>query len=155
MSIGAHPSFLFRTETVTANGTSKDVMTTQRYFAWEATPSYHLNKNIGLGIYYLGSHGLTENLIQFTHFVALRALISNIPLGKKFNFTFIPQVYYLQQDALSGMYWNTILNVSKNQFPIMFSINLSQTIQSEIVGKEFLWGIGLVYNINKLYYRAK
>jgi hypothetical protein len=155
MSVGAHPSFLFRTETVTINGTSKDVMTSQRYFAWEATPTYQLNKKVGLGVYYLGAHGLTKDLIQLSHFVAFRALISNIPLGKHFNFTAIPQLYYLKQDKIAGYYWNAILNVEKNNFPLMVSLNLSQTIQSEIVGKDFLWGIGLVYNINNQYYKTK
>lgn len=155
MSIGAHPSFLFRTEIVTINGTSKDVTTSQRYLAWETTPTFHLSKKVGVGLYYLGSHGLTEDLIQFTHFVAFRALISNIPMGNKFNFSFIPQVYYLRQDRLSGTYWNAMIGLAKNNFPISISANLSQTIQSEIAGKQFLWGVGLVYNINNSYYKAE
>lgn len=155
MSVGAHPSYLFRNEPVTINGTTKDMMTTQRYFAWEATPTYHLNKKIGVGIYYLGSHGLTKDLIQYTHFVALRAIMSNIPLGKHFNLLFIPQVYYLKQDQVTGTYVNATLGLAKNNFPVSLSVIANQAVQSEIVGKGFLWSVGLVYNINKEYRRTK
>lgn len=155
MSIGAHPSYLFRTEILTTNGVSKEVMTTQRYFAWEATPTYHLSKKIGIGLYYLGSHGLTKDLIQYTHFVALRSIISNISLGKHFNFMFIPQVYYLKQDQLTGTYINATFGFAKNNFPVSISLIANQTLQSEIVGKDFLWSVGLVYNINKEYERKR
>lgn len=155
MSIGAHPSFLFRTETITINGKDKEVMTVQRYFAWEATPTYHLSKKIGVGLYYLGSHGLTKDLIQFTHFVAFRVITANIPLGKHLNFMFIPQVYYLEQDQVAGTYINATLGLAKKNFPVSVSLTANQTLQSEIKGEDFLWSVGLVYNINKEYERKR
>jgi hypothetical protein len=45
------------------------------------TPTYFFNKNFGLGVYYLGSHGLDENITQYTHFVALKSILSNIKIS--------------------------------------------------------------------------
>jgi hypothetical protein len=47
-----------------------------------------------------------------------------------------------------------VLELAKNRFPVTVNVNLSQIIRSEIVGKEFLWSVGLVYNINQTYRRV-
>lgn len=154
LGIGAHPSFLFRTETATIAGTSKEILTSQRYVAWEASPTYRLNKKVALGLYYIGSHGLTRDLLQLSNFVAARAIFSNLKLGPKFNYSFSPQVYYLQQDKREGTYWNANFGLAKNHFPLTFSAIVSQKIQSEIPGKDFLWSLGLVYNINNTYFKT-
>ncbi len=154
LGIGAHPSLLFRTETATIAGINKEVLTTQRYVAWEASPTYRLNKNVAVGLYYIGSHGLTRDLIQLTNFVAARAIFTNLKLGSQFNYSFSPQVYYLKQDKLEGTYWNASFGLAKNHFPLTFSAIVSQKIQSEIPGKDFLWSLGLVYNINNTYFKT-
>jgi hypothetical protein len=97
---------------------------------------------------------LTPDLIQYTHFVALRALATKVPLGRHFSGTAVPQVFYLSQDGHTGTYWNVVLELAKNRFPVTVNANLSRTIRSEIVGKEFLWSVGLVYNINQTYRRV-
>ncbi len=102
----------------------------------------------------VGGHGLTPDLIQYTHFVALRALATKVPLGRHFSGTAVPQVFYLSQDGHTGTYWNVVLELAKNRFPVTVNANLSRTIRSEIVGKEFLWSVGLVYNINQTYRRV-
>jgi hypothetical protein len=152
-SVGAHPSFLFQGQPPPSNGGAQ-VMTTQRYFAVEATPTYHFSPHLGVGVYYLGGHGLTPDLIQYTHFVALRALATRVALGRHFNGTVVPQVFYLYQDGRDGTYWNVVLELAKNRLPVTVNVNLSQIIRSEIVGKEFLWSVGLVYNINQTYRRV-
>lgn len=151
MSVGAHPSVLFRTEVANIGGVNKELLTSQRYLAWEATPTYYLNKNVGVGLYYLGSHGLTNDLVQFTNFLAVRTIVSNLKTGKHFNVSFVPQVYYLQQDNRKGIYFNASFNLAKNHFPVSVSANISKAFKTEIVGKDFLWSIGLVYNINNRY----
>lgn len=155
MGIGAHPAFLFRAETAIVNGISKELTTTQRYVAWEASPTYRLNKKVGLGLYYLGSHGLTKDLIQYGHFVALKAIISNLKLTNQLNLSLVPQFYYLKQDQAAGTYFNASLGLAKTHFPVSVSANISKTINSEIKGKDFLWSVGLVYNINNQYYKTK
>ena len=155
MSLGAHPSVLFRTETANIGGVNKELLTSQRYIAWEATPTYQLNRKIGVGLYYLGSRGLTKDLVQFTHFLAIRAILANLKLTKQFNFTLVPQIYYLQQDNRGGTYFNASFSLAKSHFPVSLSANISKTFKTEIIGKDFLWSIGLVYNINNRYVKMR
>jgi hypothetical protein len=151
LGLGAHPAYLFRTEAVQINGKSKEVLDTQRYLAWEATPTYHVSKKLALGIYYLGSHGLRPDLNQWLTFLTARAIISNLSLGPKFSASFLPQYYYLKQDFYSGTYVNCTFNIYKKKFPISITGMLSQGIHTTIPGKKFLWSTGLVYNINRYY----
>lgn len=155
MSIGAHPAFLFRTETAFIAGVSKEIITTQRYVAWEASPTYHLNKKVSVGFYYIGSHGLSKDLIQLGNFVAARAMFNDLQLGKDFSASFSPQVYFLQQDDRTGTYWNASFGLAKKHFPLSISAIFSQKFQTEIPGKDFLWSLGLVYNINNTYLKIK
>jgi hypothetical protein len=151
MGLGAHPAFMFRSETITIGGVQKELLTTQRYVAWEASPNFRINQKLSLGMYYIGSHGLTKDLIQWGSFVAARAFLSDFIAPKSLNTLFIPQVYWLKQDIKSGTYWNATLNISKKKSPLMLNGIVSQPIRTKIVGKNFLWSVGLVYNINNKY----
>jgi hypothetical protein len=153
MGVGAHPSVVFREVSVVDNGVSKDFMSAQRYFAWEVTPTLIINKNLNFGIYYLGSHGLTKDIVQYTTFVALKSGI-NIH-SNKFMLGIAPQVYYLKMDTKAGFYSNITANFYKKNFPISLNGVVSKTIDTEIVGKDFLWSLGLVYNINNTYLKKK
>ncbi len=154
LGIGAHPSVVFRDISVVNNGISKDYLIAQRYFAWEASPTYIINKNINLGLYYLGSRGLTNDIVQNTTFLAVRSGI-NLNLSNKFTLGFIPQAYYLKMDDKDGTYVNATMNLYKKNFPISLNVIASKAIKTEIIGKDFLWSIGLVYNINNMYYKMK
>jgi hypothetical protein len=154
MGIGAHPSFLFRTQTVVVGGVTRDITTTERYVAMEATPTFQLSKKVGVGVYYLGGHGLTNDLIQATHFLAVRAILTKAQLGQRLNYSLIPQFYYLQQDELRGTYTNLYAALAMNRSPVSLSANLNWKIKSQIGGDDFLWGVGLVYNIDNEYSRT-
>ena len=98
LGIGAHPSVVFRDISVVNNGTTKEFLSAQRYFAWEASPTYVVNKNLNFGVYYLGSRGLTKDIVQNTTFLALKSSI-NLHLSNKFTLGLIPQAYYLKMDS--------------------------------------------------------
>ena len=153
MGIGAHPSFVFRTVTSTVNGVTNESITTQRYVAWEIAPTYVLNKKVNIGLYYLGSHGLTKDIIQYTTFLTVRSTISHLNLSKGFSLTLMPQLYYLKMDKKTGTYVNGTVILSKKNFPLSLSSIVSQAIDTEIVGNEFVWNIGLNYNFNQKYVR--
>ncbi|MCR9062646.1 MAG: hypothetical protein NXI00_01705 [Cytophagales bacterium] len=154
LGLGAHPSVVFRDVSVTNNGVKKEYLVAQRYFAWEASPTYIINKNASLGLYYLGSKGLTKDIVQNTTFVALRSVL-NLNLSKKFNLGLIPQVYYLKMDEKYGTYVNATLNLYKKNFPVSLNAIASKAIKTKIVGKDFLWSVGAVYNINTNYNKLK
>lgn len=154
LGLGAHPSVVFRDISVIDNGVTKNFMAAQRYFAWEASPTYILNKNASLGLYYLGSKGLTKDIVQNTTFIALRSML-NLNLSNKFRLGLIPQTYYLKMDDKDGTYVNATINLYKRNFPVSLNAIASKAIKSNIVGKDFLWSVGVVYNINNQYAKLK
>lgn len=155
MSIGAHPSFVFRDVTVITNtGVEKNYLNAQRFFAWEATPLYFINKRIGFGINYLGSRGLTKDIVQYTTFIAFKSVMPHISLNKDYYLSFIPQVFYLKMDKNEGTYASAIVGIAKNNFPISISTIMSKKIKSEVAGKDFVWNIQLNYNINNRYHKT-
>ena len=153
MSIGAHPSIVFRDVSLTTNtGLNKNYLTGQRYFAWEATPAYFPTPKFGLGINYLGSRGLTKDIVQNTTFLAVRTIFPRIDLNENYYFTFIPQLFYLKMDQLEGTYTSAFIGFSKKKFPISIASILSKKINSDIGGKDFVWNVQLNYNINNKYH---
>ena len=154
LGVGAHPSVVFREVSVLNNGITKDYLTAQRYFAWEVSPTYVVNKNLNFGLYYLGSKGLTKDIVQQTTFLAIRSGI-NLNLSHKFTLGLIPQVYYLKMDDKDGTYVNATVNFFKKNFPVSFNGVLSKAIETNIAGKDFLWSVGLVYNLNTTYLKRK
>jgi hypothetical protein len=154
LGLGAHPSVVFRDISVTDNGITRNLLAAQRFFAWEVSPTYLVSKNVNLGVYYLGSKGLTKDVLQHTTFVALRSIL-NLKLSDKLSMGFIPQAYYLKMDDNAGTYVNATLNLFKRNFPVSLNAIASKAIKTEIAGKDFLWSIGLVYNINNQYAKLK
>jgi len=154
LGLGAHPSVVFRDISVTENGISRNLLAAQRYFAWEVSPTFLVSKNANLGVYYLGSKGLTKDVLQHTTFLALRSVL-NLKLSDKLRMSLIPQAYYLKMDDNAGTYVNATLNLFKRNFPVSLNAIASKAIKTEIAGKDFLWSIGLVYNINKQYAKLK
>jgi hypothetical protein len=129
MSVGVHPAFIFRTVTLTnANGVTNDYLTSQTYLALETTPTYFFHKKIGVGLHYLGSHGLDKDGIQYTTFLSFRSIISNIKIYKEFHLSFVPQFYYLKMDAKDGFYTSAFVSLSKTKFPISLSSILSKKL---------------------------
>lgn len=153
MPVGAHPSFIFRDEKIIKGGVPIDGMAIQRYFAWEAVPTYVFNKKTSVALSYLGSHGLTKDIVQYTTFLAFRGTFSNISLSKNYSFTFIPQVYYLKMDKLDGKYANFTLFLQNKNYPVSISTIMSKAIDTEIAGKDFIWNIALNYHINSRFNR--
>jgi hypothetical protein len=155
LGIGAHPSFVFRDVAVVNNvGETKKYLNAQRYFAWEVAPTYFINKQFNFGVYYLGSHGLTKDVVQYTTFIAVRSGM-NFKLNKNYSLNLIPQAYYLKMDKNDGTYVNATLNIYKSKFPISLNAVASQALQTDIAGKKFLWSIGAVYNVNERFLKLK
>jgi hypothetical protein len=149
MGIGAHPAFAFSTKFLTKDGVSQNYIVTQRYFASEITPTYHLTDDISLGIYYLYSRGLDDYAIQNTNFISLQAGISNIKISDNLALKFNPQVFYLKLDQNQGYYFASALTLSKKESPFSFSGMINKVINTEIAGKDFNWNLSLTYAFNR------
>ncbi|MEC4003720.1 hypothetical protein OX283_003560 [Flavobacterium sp. SUN052] len=151
LSVGAHPALVFREEKFIVNGIEKEYLTSRRFLASEVFPNYAFTKNINLGIYYLYSHGIENDVTQNTHFIALNSTISNIKIYKKIQLKFQPQVFYLKMDNKDGFYSSATFNLERKGFPLVINSIVNKKIESTIAGKDFIWNIGLVYSFSKKY----
>ena len=148
LTIGEHPSVNFKTITVSINQTQTQVIEARRYLAGELYPSYSLSRNVALGVYYLYSHGFEADIAKNTNFVALRTTLSNVPHTDGYFARFVPQVYYLKQDARGGTYGNCVLTLGRKDFPFSIGAQVNKTIRTSIPeGDDFIWNVSLSYAI--------
>ena len=148
LTIGEHPSVNFKTITVSTNQTQTEVIEARRFMAGELYPSYSVSRNVVVGAYYLYSRGFEPDVAKNTHFLALRTTLSNVPRSSGYFVRFVPQVYYLKQDAKDGFYGNSILTLGKRNLPLSIGAQVNRTIQTRILeGDDFIWNVSLSYSI--------
>jgi hypothetical protein len=155
MSVGAHPSVVFRTVSVSTEGVAKEYFTAQRYAAGEVTPTYFFSPNASIGVQYLGSRGLSQDAIRRTHFVALRGTLANVKLSENLALTVMPQAYYLNMDGRQGTYVNATVFLTKKNVPVSFSAIANRALHTEIAGRAFVWNVALNYHLNNTYRRIR
>jgi hypothetical protein len=143
------PALAFRTVSVLKNGTTQDVIQSQRFLSFEIAPNYSLTKNVAVGIFYLYGRGIEEDAPQHTHLLSLRGNFSNIKLSKNYFLRFNPQLFYLKLDNKDGYYVSSSLTLARQNFPLSISSIMYRPIQTDIVGKDFDWNVSIVYSFNR------
>jgi hypothetical protein len=151
LTVGAHPGFIFQERIVKVNGQEKTMFVSQRFLAMEVAPMYKFSNRLSIGLYYLRGHGFNPIPPDNTNFLALNAVVSNIPLGGEFNLRVNPQLFFLKVDDTSGTYITSNFTVSKPGFPIGFQALFNQKIKSTIVGDDFIWNVGIMYLFSNTY----
>lgn len=156
MNVGTHLGLNYRTAVLPINGDTGETTITRRYLAGELFPRYTLTKHIGVGIYYLYSHGLDAGTIGNTHFLAFHTNFSNLKLSKQFSLKVNPQLYYLKLDDEDGVFVTSTFTLAKKNFPLSLSAIINKTIRTHITGsKNFIWNVSLVYTFHKKYVENK
>jgi hypothetical protein len=150
MSIGAHPSYVFRT---ISNPQVADAVQVSRFAAVDFTPTIVVGKNISTGVYYLFSKGLDPSSVRYTHFITLNANFSHIGLGKTLYAKFSPQFYYLNMAGKDGLYFTHALTLAANKFPLSIQTIMNKAFRTEIAGNNFVWNASIIYSFNKNYVR--
>lgn len=151
LTLGLHPGYLFSTETTTNNGSTYEIITTQRYLATEIAPNYFIRKNTSIGLYYLHSNGFSESSVKDLHFITLNVNFNKIDIFKSYYLKFNPQVYYLKMDDNDGFYVTSTLTLARTDFPLSIQTINNQIITSEIPSKNFVWNVSLIYSFGKQY----
>lgn len=154
MTFGAHPAINFRTIVSPTDGSK--TIAARRFIAAELAPNYLVSKNISIGLYYLAARGFDINTPKHTHFVTINSNFKNIELGNQLLAQIIPQLYYLSQDAVDGIYFTSTFNLAKRNFPFSLQSIINKEIESEIIGtKTFVWNVSLIFSFNKKYVPQK
>jgi hypothetical protein len=154
ISLGAHPALSFRMREYPYESGTQKTMVVYRYLAGELSPTYFITKNTGVGLYWLYSRGIEKELTRNTNLISFRASFTDISLTKNYFLRFYPQVYYLNMDKVDGFYINSVLTLSRRNFPLSISSLVNNPIHTNITaGNEFLWNVSLIYSINNQYHR--
>lgn len=149
LRLGAHPAISFRSTDAIIGGVSDEVITARRFLAGELNSGYRISDNWSVGTYYLFSHGADPNVPDFTNFVSLNSLISNISLFGDLFLNLSPQVYYLKIDDIDGFYIASSTTLGKRNFPFSISSIINHTLKTEIKeNPELLWNVSLNYSFN-------
>ncbi len=150
MKVGFHPALSFQYRTYTSGDESVETMVVRRYLAGELAPTWIAGTHFSAGIYYLASHGIENDITQYTHYLVLRATVMNVSLPGQLLFRVTPKVYYLKMDARAGTYAAATLGLSHKKIPLSVTSMLNKTLRSEITGtKDFSWNISLVYTFSR------
>jgi hypothetical protein len=151
ITIGAHPSVVFRTLPLTINGVTSETLEGNRYFAEEISPNYFISKNISIGLYYLHSNGFAESATKTTHFLTINSNFSNIAPTQHYVLKLNPQFFYLKMDTQDGYYFTSTFTILRKDFPLSIQSIINKAIQTTIPGKDFIWNVSLVYSFGKEY----
>ena len=142
LRVGAHPAFSLIRKPVTDNGVDREITEVLRFFAFEAVPSYTVNKYLGFSAMYLEGHGLQNHGPQITRVLFLNTNITDLKLGEKLKLGLFPSVFFLNTDGYRGDYLTFTASVSHCQWPIYLQSTINQTFKSNVPGnKEFMWNV--------------
>lgn len=146
LTVGGHPAFSFRTTEAAINGASRDFIEVRRYIAGELTPTYALTPNLGVGGYYLYSHGIDVGAPKHTHLVAARTNVSNLELFHDYVVQLAPQIYFLRTNGQNGTYVSASVSFGRSGWPISIGTIVNQPIRTDVAGgQDFLWNVSLNY----------
>lgn len=150
--IGAHPAFTLIRRTDVEDGKTKEITEMLRFLAFEAVPSYQINKKIGISAMYLQGNGLQNHGPQLTRVLFLNANVTNIGLGKSLYFNVFPSIYFLYTDGYRGDYFTLTGSLAHKNLPFSLQSTINQTFTSNVPGnKDFMWNVTLNYNFKKIY----
>ena len=153
LNVGVHPAISFRRMVTLMNGHEIEDVVAKRFLTGELAPTWLINKNSSLGIYYLHAFGFDQGISKNTDFLALNGVINNINLFSKVYLNMNPQLYLLRMDEDHGYYVTSNFNLRYGTFPISIGSIVNKAIDTEIAGKEFIWNISLIYSFNQQFER--
>jgi hypothetical protein len=153
LALGTHlPALNFVSGKAKLGEVEQEVIRARRFFpVVEAIPTYRINDRFNVGLYYLFSIGLEDELTKDNHFLTLRSNYNNIPLSKQYYLNLNLQFYYLKLDEPDGFYAAGALVLARRGFPFSISTLMNKEIRSTIKAKQFDWNVSLNYTFGRNY----
>lgn len=154
MILGTHlPALNFRQVQPQQAGSQGSYIQVNRFFpVFECSPIWEVHPKIQVNAFYLYGKGVEPDLVQNTHFFAIRSLFSALPIYKKWYANVYPQLFYLRSDQKSGYYTAGNLILGRKGFPFTISATFNKAIKTTISGRSFDWNIGLNHTFDRTFY---
>lgn len=120
----------------------------ERYLIGKIIPSYSFSKKSSLSLIYWNAHNLEKESIKMINFLSAAVSIINISVGKKFYWSFFPQVFYLKVDRHDGIFFSPTVAFGLKKLPLFFSSQVNTTIVTNMNPKpDFKWNLALNYRL--------
>jgi hypothetical protein len=148
-----YPAVPFRVLAYQTTPIVKNTLATSRVIPIEMTPNVVINKYLSISLFYLYAKGISDDAIQNTNFINLRAVISNIKLSNNLLLRVNPQLFYLQMDDKDGFYFASNFAISSPKTPFFIGATINKPLKTDIIGKKFDWNISLAYSFGHSYVR--
>lgn len=145
MSVGIHPGFNFRYEDAIIKDIASNYIVNRRYLTEEWNQNFIINKYISTSLYYMYGRGIDVGTTKNTHYLSLRAAVSNLKITKEVSLRINPQIFYLKTDARDGFFVASSFGIYKKNCPISIGAIVNKKIKGDIVAKDFNWNMGLNY----------
>lgn len=121
----------------------KEDLQAQRYQMLDIMMTYKIDHKKLLSFYYWKTSTLDHLGITSSHFVMLALQIDNILKSENTVISFRPSVFVINNTLpFSGLFMSQITKISTKKFPLSFSLQTVETLQSSEQAK-FNWNVGV------------
>jgi hypothetical protein len=121
----------------------KEDLQAQRYQMLDIMMTYKIDQKKMLNFYYWKTSTLDYLGITSSHFVMLALQIDNILKSEKTVISFRPSVFVINNTLpFSGLFMSQITKFSTKKFPLIFSLQTVETLESSEKAK-FNWNVGV------------
>jgi len=121
----------------------KEDLQAQRYQMLDIMMTYKIDQKKLLSFYYWKTSTLDHLGITSSHFVMLALQIDNILKRENTVISFRPSVFVINNTLpFSGLFMSQITKISTKKFPLSFSLQTVETLQSSEQAK-FNWNVGV------------
>ncbi len=121
----------------------KDDLQAQRYQMLDIMMTYKIDQKKMLSFYYWKTSTLDHLGITSSHFVMLALQIDNLLKSENTVISFRPSVFVINNTLpFSGLFMSQITKISTKKFPLSFSLQTVETLQSSEQAK-FNWNVGV------------
>ncbi len=121
----------------------KEDLQAQRYQMLDIMMTYKIDQKKMLSFYYWKTSTLDHLGITSSHFVMLALQIDNLLKSENTVISFRPSVFVINNTLpFSGLFMSQITKISTKKFPLSFSLQTVETLQSSEQAK-FNWNVGV------------
>ena len=121
----------------------KEDLQAQRYQMLDIMMTYKIDQKKMLSFYYWKTSTLDHLGITSSHFVMLALQIDNLLRSENTVISFRPSVFVINNTLpFSGLFMSQITKISTKKFPLSFSLQTVETLQSSEQAK-FNWNVGV------------
>lgn len=148
--LGVEPSVNFQSLEALADGKTRRVIESRRYFGFQVAPTFTVTRNWFVSFFYLRGFGFDDGPKR-AHFLSFSTSVNRLRVSRYFYLTFRPQVFHLRVDDEEGYYTSMYTELNFGDSPFSLSTTFNKSLDTEISPEQdFIWNAALIYTFKGL-----